>query len=134
MLTPTKATSDATVIMRARSHALLSTSDARLLRRGLCSRFPTTMTISTIAGKIRTSTVYLPPRACHSDTQSDSDSAVQKDHSTQMIQKVAKVLTVSNAKLRQVFADVPRLRLRPYLISFFFLMIRRPPRITQNSA
>src|SRR5947199_7214104 len=99
MLTPTKATSDATVTMRARSHALLSTSDARLLRRGLCSMFPTTMTINTIAGKSRTSRVYLPPRAGHNDTHSNIDSAVQKDLSMQMIQKVAKVLTVSTAKL-----------------------------------
>src|SRR5690348_12595230 len=109
--------SDASVITRARSQAVFSTFDASVFRSGLCSRFPMTTTASTIVGKSSTSGVYRPPRADQRDSQSARESAVQNDHRMQITQKVAKVLSVTSAKLRHVRVALRRLRVRPYFSS-----------------
>src|SRR4029450_928837 len=102
MLTPINPPSEPALTSRARIQALWSTFDARTLRRGLFSTLPRTITISTSAGKSRTSGGYLPPSADQSDSHSASESAVQNDHSTQMNQKVAKVFSVTRPRLLQV--------------------------------
>ena len=77
--------------------------------------------------------MYWPPSADQSESQLDRESVVQNDHSTQMNQNVAKVFNVTMPTLRQVWPDLPRLRCRPYLISYSELATTTSPRITQNN-
>src|SRR5687768_17414721 len=97
---------------RARIQSLPASSEERVFRIVRPSILPKKMTSSTLPGKISASAVILPPRADHSENQSDSDSLVQNDHNTQMHQNVANDLSVSMARPCHVCFVLPRLRLR----------------------
>ena len=75
------------------------------------------MTIRVSSGNNSAWMVNGSAKAGHSANQAVIDSLVQNDHRMQMNQNVAYVLAMVMVLLCQVQAALPRLRLRPYLIS-----------------